>query len=86
MRKQVDAIEKRGFDKGLMLGLTAGKEDGMRYTLMSIFARKLNGLSDDIKMKLFVAEIKGLDLLLLNFFEITSEEDIERLLMIAHTL
>ena len=74
-----DAIEQKGIDKGV----TIGKDQGMRYTLISILTKKLNGLSIDVQEKIKGASIEGLELLQSHIFDIVSEEDIERLLMDA---
>ena len=48
--------------------------------------KKLNGLSIDVQEKIKGASIEGLELLQSHIFDIESGEDIERLLMNAHTL
>ena len=55
----------------------------MRYTLISILTKKLNGLSIDVQEKIKGASIEGLELLQSHIFDIESEEDIERLLVDA---
>ena len=82
-----DAIEQKGINKGRKQGrkqgINQGRKQGMRYTLISILTKKLNGLSIDVQEKIKGASIEGLELLQSHIFDIESEEDIERLLVDA---
>ena len=76
-----DAIEQKGIHKGRKQGIYQGRKQGMRYTLISILTKKLNGLSIDVQEKIKGASMEELELLQSHIFDIESEEEIERLLV-----
>ena len=88
-----DAIEQKGIHKGRKQGINQGRKQGrkqgiyqgrkqgMRYTLISILTKKLNGLSIDVQEKIKGASMEELELLQSHIFDIESEEEIERLLV-----